>query len=294
MAAAGSQAESARDQTVKNNQGKYIALVEGSVPIAVTRPSLPKLQSRIEGAAGGVEMGKTGASADSAADRRGIAAERLGCTGKITGARRSRQVLEVADLHDLVASPSARQCRSSPPGLRLNGSALALLTKRKAPAHWSAERHWAEHREHTPIPVKLPSSFDVRHQIILQRPVESIGVVNRETPASPTHIADASRLRPRRRGFAAPQSSDSCRVPRGSRCDRSTSGLSTATGRNLPQLLVGKISCEPGFRYTGLQRLCDGSGRHGWITAHIGRRRRQGDPHTPLGLSRTERLSRVR
>ena len=32
MAAAGSQAESALDQTVKNNKGKYIALVEGSVP----------------------------------------------------------------------------------------------------------------------------------------------------------------------------------------------------------------------------------------------------------------------
>jgi hydrogenase small subunit len=32
MAAAGSQAESARDKTVKDNKGKYIALVEGSIP----------------------------------------------------------------------------------------------------------------------------------------------------------------------------------------------------------------------------------------------------------------------
>ncbi len=32
MAAAGSQAEDALDQTVKNNKGKYIALVEGSIP----------------------------------------------------------------------------------------------------------------------------------------------------------------------------------------------------------------------------------------------------------------------
>ena len=32
MAAAGSQAESALEQTVKDNKGKYIALVEGSIP----------------------------------------------------------------------------------------------------------------------------------------------------------------------------------------------------------------------------------------------------------------------
>jgi hypothetical protein len=41
-------------------------------------------------------------------NRRGIAAERLGCTGKIIDARRSRQVLEVADFHGLDALTSAR------------------------------------------------------------------------------------------------------------------------------------------------------------------------------------------
>ena len=40
-------------------------------------------------------------------NRRGIAAERLRCTGKITDARRSRQALEVADFHGLDTLTSA-------------------------------------------------------------------------------------------------------------------------------------------------------------------------------------------
>jgi hypothetical protein len=109
---------------------------------------------------------------DSAADRRGIATERLGSTGKITGARRSRQILEVEDLHGLNIPTSAR---GTPP-----------------------------------IPVTPSLGFEFRHQIILQGPLEAIGVVNC--------------------GYG-----------------KSTSGLSTATGRNLPRLSVRKISCEPGF-----------------------------------------------